>query len=302
MVGLTLLLYSADRMINNADLIAKKFSVSPLVIGLTIVAFGTSTPELVITIFAALKEIPATEAIIGNVIGSNIANIFLILGVSGIFFKINLDLIKKNDSLYLGLVTIYFSLIFFVSEKINIYISIGFLILILLFINYLKNSKREEKEEVDSQFSNLIYLNLLLSFIGIFIGGKLFLDNSLDIFTELGLQESVIGLTVLAIGTSLPELTTVILSYIKKKGAIGVGNIVGSNMMNILFVFFPGVLIVQSRGMEFFTTKTTLPHIYTLIAATIIFIIISRFGIIMNKVLSYIFILIYLLYIYWVLV
>ena len=300
-LGLFLLLYSADQMINNADHIAKKFSISPLFIGLTIVAFGTSAPELIITILAALKEVPAYEAITGNVIGSNIANILLILGVSGVFFKIDVNLITKNDCFYLGLITAYFSMIFFVADIINIYYSLGFGLLVVLFFNYLRNFKKNTEEEFEQQFSNATYIKLLFSFIGLFVGGKLFLDYSLNIFTILGFEQTVIGITILAIGTSLPELATVILSYIKRKGAVGIGNIIGSNMMNILFVFFPGILIVQSRGYEFIASKFALPHIYILIIVTLIIILMAIFKMTLSKILSCIFILIYIIYIYWVL-
>ena len=110
--GLLLLLYCADRMIMFADVIAKEFSLSPVLIGLTIVAFGTSAPELVITIVASLKDIPVTDAIIGNVIGSNVANLILILGVSALFFKIDLGKIKNATNAYLFLLTFYFAFIF----------------------------------------------------------------------------------------------------------------------------------------------------------------------------------------------
>ena len=120
LIGLSLLLYSADKMINSADLIAKKFSLPPILIGLTIIAFGTSAPELVVTIIAASKTIPATDAIIGNVIGSNIANILLVLGVSSFFFKIDLSKIRYKDNIYLLIITAYFSILFYLVDEINL--------------------------------------------------------------------------------------------------------------------------------------------------------------------------------------
>ena len=120
LVGLSLLLYSADQMIESADLIAKKFSLPPILIGLTIIAFGTSAPELVVTIVAASKTIPANDAIVGNVIGSNIANILLVLGVSSFFFKIELSKIRYKDNIYLFIVTAYFSILFYFVDEINI--------------------------------------------------------------------------------------------------------------------------------------------------------------------------------------
>ena len=221
--GLLLLLYCADRMIMFADVIAKEFSLSPVLIGLTIVAFGTSAPELVITIVASLKDIPVTDAIIGNVIGSNIANLILILGVSALFFTIDLGKIKNATNAYLFFITFYFAFIFFIDTSFRFIFSIGFFIFLMGFIYYLRNYQNEITDEDGSDhevnFQRSIYIKLIVTFIGIFIGGKLFLDNSLDLFNYLGLQETAIGISVLAIGTSLPELATVILAYIKKKGA-----------------------------------------------------------------------------------
>ncbi len=140
----------------------------------------------------------------------------------------------------------------------------------------------------------------MLTFIGIFIGGKLFLDNSLDLFKYLGLQETVIGVSVLAIGTSLPELATVILAYIKKKGAIGIGNVIGSNIMNILFVFFPGLLIIQSRGLTFNIPENSILHIYALMLSTITVIILSLFKIKIGKLVALIFTGSYATYIWYI--
>ena len=222
-IGLLLLLYSADKMITFSDTIAKEFSLPPILIGLTIVAFGTSAPELVITIVASIKSIPATDAIVGNVIGSNIANLILILGVSALFFKIDLGRIKLATNLYLFLITAYFSIIFFIDTKFNLFFTIGFLLFFIVFIFYIKNYQSEISEESydNNDFHKSIYIKLLITFIGIFIGGKLFLDGSLNLSEYFGLSETIIGISILAIGTSLPELITVIVAYIKKSGSIG---------------------------------------------------------------------------------
>ena len=239
LIGLVLLLYSADMMIGSSDLIAKKFQLSPILIGLTIVAFGTSAPELVITLFAAFKEIPATDAIIGNIIGSNIANILLILGTASLFFKIDLSNIGLKNISFLLILTSYFVAMFYIASSLSITIIIGLIVFVILFLNLLKNYGSDNEDVKFKEFSNRAYVILLFSFIGIFIGGKIFLDSSLSIFTTFGLEETIIGISILAIGTSLPELATVVISYIRKKGSIGIGNIIGSNIMNILFVFLP---------------------------------------------------------------
>ena len=297
LVGLSLLLYSADQMIESADLIAKKFSLPPILIGLTIIAFGTSAPELVVTIIAASKTIPANDAIVGNVIGSNIANILLVLGVSSFFFKIELSNIRYKDNIYLFIVTAYFSTLFYFVDEINIYHTAGFILLVILFLNQLRNYDEVQKNLGVDKFSNLTYLKLIISFVGIFIGGKVFLDSSLDIFTSLGFEQTIIGISILAIGTSLPELATVVISYIRKKGSIGIGNVIGSNIMNILFVFLPGVLIVQSRNLNFFIPENINIHLYILILSTLIILILSLLKFSISKFTSLIFIIFYVIYI-----
>ena len=297
LVGLSLLLYSADQMIESADLIAKKFSLPPILIGLTIIAFGTSAPELVVTIIAASKTIPANDAIVGNVIGSNIANILLVLGVSSFFFKIELSNIRYKDNIYLFIVTAYFATLFYFVDEINIYHTAGFILLVILFLNQLRNYDEVQKNLGVDKFSNLTYLKLIISFVGIFIGGKVFLDSSLDIFTSLGFEQTIIGISILAIGTSLPELATVVISYIRKKGSIGIGNVIGSNIMNILFVFLPGVLIVQSRNLNFFIPENINIHLCILILSTLIILILSLLKFSISKFTSLIFIIFYVIYI-----
>ena len=236
LVGLTLLLVSVDRMIEYSDRIAKYFQISPILIGLTLVAFGTSAPELVITLFASFNNPPNTDAIIGNVIGSNIANILLILGFSGLFFKLDFGKISIKEILFLGIATIYFSVAFFIIEVANfIYIS-GFVLLAILFLNYLRTYPNTSENSNGLVFSKAIYLYLALSFIGIFFGGKVFLSQALLIFTEVGLSEAVIGITVLAIGTSLPELSTMVMAIIRREKEMALGNIIGSNLFNLLAI------------------------------------------------------------------
>ena len=206
LIGLTLLLYSADQMIHNADLIAKKFSLPPVLIGLTIIALGTSAPELVITLIAATKTVPASGAIVGNVIGSNIANILLVLGASAFFFKIDLSKIRYKDNIYLFIITAYFSILFYFVDEINLYHSVGFIFLIILFLNQLRTYEEVRKENVINEFSNFIYFKLIITFVGIFIGGKVFLDSSLNIFTSFGLDQTIIGILYWRLEHLFPNL------------------------------------------------------------------------------------------------
>ena len=297
LIGLALLLYSADMMINSSDLIAKKFQLSPILIGLTIVAFGTSAPELVITLFAAFKEIPATDAIIGNIIGSNIANILLILGTASLFFKIDLSNIGLKNISFLLILTSYFVTMFYIASSLSITIIIGLIVFVILFLNLLKNYGSDNEDVKFKEFSNRAYVILLFSFIGIFIGGKIFLDSSLNIFTTFGLEETIIGISILAIGTSLPELATVVISYIRKKGSIGIGNIIGSNIMNILFVFLPGAIIIKSRNLDFSLENTDLIHLNVLILVTLIITAMSLLKMKLNKIFALGFLVSYVVYI-----
>ena len=297
LIGLVLLLYSADMMIGSSDLIAKKFQLSPILIGLTIVAFGTSAPELVITLFAAFKEIPATDAIIGNIIGSNIANILLILGTASLFFKIDLSNIGLKDNSFLIILTSYFAAMFYIASSLNFTIIIGLIVFVILFLNLLKNYESNNEELKFKEFSKRTYVILLFSFIGIFIGGKIFLDSSLSIFTTFGLEETIIGISILAIGTSLPELATVVISYIRKKGSIGIGNIIGSNIMNILFVFLPGAIIIKSRNLDFSLENTDLIHLNVLILVTLIITAMSLLKMKLNKIFALGFLVSYVVYI-----
>ena len=297
LIGLVLLLYSADMMIGSSDLIAKKFQLSPILIGLTIVAFGTSAPELVITLFAAFKEIPATDAIIGNIIGSNIANILLILGTASLFFKIDLSNIGLKDNSFLIILTSYFAAMFYIASSLNFTIIIGLIVFVILFLNLLKNYESNDEELKFKEFSKRTYVILLFSFIGIFIGGKIFLDSSLSIFTTFGLEETIIGISILAIGTSLPELATVVISYIRKKGSIGIGNIIGSNIMNILFVFLPGAIIIKSRNLDFSLENTDLIHLNVLALVTLIITAMSLLKMKLNKIFALGFLVSYVVYI-----
>ena len=297
LVGLVLLLYSADMMINSSDSIAKKFQLSPILIGLTIVAFGTSAPELVITLFAAFKEIPATDAIIGNIIGSNIANILLILGTASLFFKIDLSNIGLKDNSFLIILTSYFAAMFYIASSLNFTIIIGLIVFVILFLNLLKNYESNNEEVKFKEFNKRTYVILLFSFIGIFIGGKIFLDSSLSIFTTFGLEETIIGISILAIGTSLPELATVVISYIRKKGSIGIGNIIGSNIMNILFVFLPGAIIIKSRNLDFSLENTDLIHLNVLVLVTLIITVMSLLKMKLNKIFALGFLVSYVVYI-----
>jgi cation:H+ antiporter len=297
-LSLGILIVSADQLITQADAIARKFNFSQVLIGLTIVAFGTSAPELMVSLSAALFETPpASDAIIGNIIGSNIANLLLVLGVAGLLYNVEFKSIDQKTIFYLLAVTFYFILVLSTVSNIGWLHSIIFFILLVFFINHLAHFSVSTESEIEQE-KNISYTKLLLSFVGFFIGGKLFLTESLEFFSRLGLEHTVIGLTVLAIGTSLPELITLIVSAIKKKSAIGIANIIGSNIMNILFVFLPSLAIIQIRGFNFSTINIQPTDLIILSIGTSIIIILSLTKKPLSKVISFVFVLSYLIYIY----
>ena len=297
-LSLVILIVSADQLITQADAIARKFNFSQVLIGLTIVAFGTSAPELMVSLSAALFETPpASDAIIGNIIGSNIANLLLVLGVAGLLYNVEFKSIDQKTIFYLLAVTFYFILVLSTVSNIGWLHSIIFFILLVFFINHLAHFSVSTEIEIEQE-KNISYTKLLLSFVGFFIGGKLFLTESLEFFSRLGLEHTVIGLTVLAIGTSLPELITLIVSAIKKKSAIGIANIIGSNIMNILFVLLPSLAIVQIRGFNFSTINIQPTDLIILSIGTSIIIILSLTKKPLSKVISFVFVLSYLIYIY----
>ena len=189
------------------------------------------------------------------------------------------------------------NILFSFSFNIDITIIIGLIVFVILFLNLLKNYESVNEEEEFKEFGNKTYIILLFSFIGIFIGGKIFLDSSLNIFTTFGLEETIIGISILAIGTSLPELATVVISYIRKKGSIGIGNIIGSNIMNILFVFLPGAIIVKSRNLDFPLENIEIVHINVLLLVTLIITVMSLLKLKLNIIFGLGFLASYAIYI-----
>lgn len=244
-IGFILLINGANFLVNGASSIAKRFHVSEIVIGLTIVSIGTSMPELFISITSALEG--HSNLTVGNVIGSNISNLFLILGVSAIIKEIPLNRETKLIDIPICLfITIIFITLCNTGNIITRIQGIYLIILFILFIIYTfimseKDEKNDEKIEKQSTVKNLFYI--FLGVIGLKFGGDLTVNNAVKIAESLNLSEKAISVTILAVGTSLPELVTSVTAALKNEGDIAVGNILGSNIFNMLLIIGTSAII-----------------------------------------------------------
>ncbi|MEX0995537.1 MAG: calcium/sodium antiporter [Flavobacteriaceae bacterium] len=245
-VGFVALIFGANKLVDSASGLAAKFGIPNIVIGLTIVAFGTSAPELVVNIIAAVNE--NTEMVLGNVLGSNIFNVLGILGISAIIYPLS---VKSSTTWYeipLSLLAAVVVLaitadIFLGGSTQNIISRSDAIVLLLFFTIFLvynvavsKNETTDEKTEIKEQKTLTAVLFILIGLAGLVIGGHLIVQSATSIAQILGLSERVIGLTIVSIGTSLPELATSIVAVRKKNVDIAIGNVVGSNIFNIFFV------------------------------------------------------------------
>lgn len=237
LVGFILLIKGADLFVEGSSSIAKKFKIPTMIIGLTIVAMGTSAPEASVSITSSL--IGQNDMSVANVVGSNFFNILVVLGVSSLISKLPVkDNTIKNDVPFLIFISII-SLIFAIDLKISRFEGFIFLSLFTWFIlSLIKNAKlnKEEVEVVNElpMFKTILYV--IVGLAGIVLGGDLTVDGASAIATQFGLSENLIGLTIVAVGTSLPEFVTSVIATRKGETEIAIGNVVGSNIFNILFV------------------------------------------------------------------
>lgn len=245
-IGLATLVVGADGLVRGASAIATRLGVPALVIGLTVVAFGTSMPELVVNLIAAWSGSPGLA--IGNILGSNIANIFLILGVaalvaplsvqrSTVWKEIPFALLGATLLLVVGSDALLDQGVDIISRTDGISLLSIMAIFMIYLLSIAQNSPEETIEEVQVEVSTTSsVLWVLAGLAGLVIGGQLLVDGAIRIALGLGLTESVVGLTIVAFGTSLPELATTVVAVIRKQTDIAIGNIIGSNIFNIFFV------------------------------------------------------------------
>ena len=247
LLGFVLLIKGADFLVDGASEIARRFNISDLVIGLTVVAFGTSTPELFVNIVASARG--NTDIAIGNVLGSNISNVFLILGISAIIYPLSVSkgtVWKEIPFSLLAVITLGLMANDQVidGDSSSLLTRIDGLVLLAFFTIFLYYSFSIAKaiegldEHVPAKATSFVKSILLViaGLIGLTLGGKWIVDGAVTLAKSFGMSESLVGLTIVAVGTSLPELATSAMAAYKKNVDIAVGNVVGSNIFNIFFV------------------------------------------------------------------
>ena len=285
LVGFAILIKGADFLVNGASSAAKKYGISNLAIGLTVVAFGTSMPELIVSLVSALDG--KNDASFGNVIGSNNFNLLFILGIAGLIYPlvVHRNTVKYEVPLSFLAAGVLFILVndamlwgdtSFEAPYGGILGRLDSIILLLFFVGFLlyiyrtmKNAPEFEEGDPIKLFSTPVATGMIIGgLLMLIFGGQIVVDNALKIAHHYGLSEKLIGLTILAAGTSLPELATSCVAAYRKNTDIAIGNVVGSNIFNIFFILgITGVIhpIQYNTAMNF--------DIYVLLASTVLLVI-----------------------------
>lgn len=281
-LGFVVLIKGADWMVTGASSLAKKHNISDLAIGLTIVAFGTSAPELVVNSIASMEN--HSDIIFGNVIGSNNFNLFLILGIVGLIYPITVHsntVWKEIPISFFAIIVMFVLSNRFILQADNVLTRIDGAILLGLFALFLYYVYRQMKidqtiapEVTILKVSNWkIWGLIMIGLGGLILGGRLVVNNAIEIATFMGVSEKIIGLTIIAAGTSLPELVTSAVAALKKNSDIAIGNIVGSNIFNLLFILSVSSLINPVRYNTAFNMD-----VYLLTAGTVFLFLVMFVG------------------------
>lgn len=241
-LSLIILYFGAEWLVGGASSFAARLKISPLIIGLTIVSMGTSAPELVVSIKAAMAGQSALS--IGNVIGSNLFNTAFILGVSALIVPLTVkrQLLKVDVPVMVGATLLF--LILFIDGKLSQIESIIFVVLFIIYMVYLfivslRNSDPNQKNEGSIRIYTHWFIDVMMIAVGLaglIYGSDMLVKNAIIIAQRLGMSEAMIGLTIVAVGTSIPELATSVVAALKKHSDIAIGNVVGSNTFNLLLI------------------------------------------------------------------
>jgi cation:H+ antiporter len=272
--GIILLYYGAAFLVKGSANIARILGVKPLIVGLTIVAFGTSMPEFMVSIFGVLQG--ASDISVGNIIGSNVANIGLILGTAGLIAPIVLRYHHIRQQLLILLIgSLFFCIMAY--DGISRWEGWLFLLIIVIYVVYLIKSSREDEVKGElPKADNSIVRNILFTvggIVGLVFASRGIIEGASNIAEYFGVSQMVIGMTIVAIGTSLPELAASIMAQVKHESDISIGNVIGSNLFNMFFV---GGGAATIRGLEIntsiYTFEVPFMLLYTLLLFPVIFI------------------------------
>lgn len=249
-VGLGLLVWGADRFVHGAAAIAKNFGISPLIIGLTIVGIGTSAPEILISTIAAYQGNPSLA--VGNALGSNIANTALVLGITAIVMPLSVksETLRREYPIMFAVMLLALALVvdYHLGHLDGVILIFGLFVMLYWMVQQGKKQKhdpmeQEFEQEIPSISNQQAFIWFAVGLILLIASSRGLVWGSVNIAKSLGVSDLIIGLTIVAIGTSLPELAASITSALKKEHDIAIGNIIGSNMFNMLVVFgIPGLI------------------------------------------------------------
>ncbi len=280
LAGLLLILFGANYLVDGSSSIAKRFGISEFVIGLTIVGIGTSTPEMVVSFLSSFQG--KADMAIGNIVGSNIFNTLMILGVTALIAPLTITKsnLRKDIPLNIGVTTLLiligmnFTIFGIGEDKLS---RIDGILLLLIFAWYLyssfKSDTADQDEEGDIKVMSVPVSVLMIigGLAGLIIGGKLFVNSATELAKMFGVSDKFIAITVMAAGTSMPELATCIVAALKGRGQLALGNILGSNISNILLILGGSALINPLS----FTGMTTVDLGTVLLSS--VFILLSAF-------------------------
>ena len=285
------LYFGAELSLESSEKVGKSWRLSPLLIGMFIVGFGTSLPELFVSQLACLRGIPSMA--IGNIIGSNIANIFLILGVSSIIYALGLEGKEINKQFKFHLVLCFLMWIFIYRGEINLITTIV-LGIFMAFYFYLNLSSNEIKDVEKIDVSKFDYVKIIIGFALLYASGELLVYSGANIGREWGVSEFAISAIFVAFGTSFPELVTALLAcYRKKDTNLIIGNIIGSNIFNGAFVL-GSIGFYQFRLDNVFTNEMV-----ALVGVSILFILFNFFKVRISRRYSVLFLGTYSVFVYW---
>ena len=301
-LGLLILVSCGDFLVRGAVSLSSIFKISPYIISGTLVAFGTSAPELFVSGYASFSGNPG--AAIGNILGSNIANVFLALGMAAIIISVS----PPKGSFPLDIKVLLASTIILIILLFNVSITywwVGLILIFCLFLyifyiikfsnqNYIEESR---KENLSLPKALMVFI---LGLIGVSLGAILLTTGAIDLARYYGIRETIIGLGVLAFGTSLPEVATSIIAAVKKENNIAIGNIVGSNIFNILGIGGVTILISGNEALKSDPNLLTISDIVPFMLSTIILVGFYKYRYSINRVYGVLFVTFYLLWILYI--